>query len=117
MTILLSMLAATLMASAGRAHVVDCRPLASCGDPGAYGDTFDWQRKTPFDLLDLLQQEAAKQDAKSRRAWYTVHGTHRGWVIEEDVPRLLGRGGRVWPSPSAKASGGLVSGGRARWYS
>jgi hypothetical protein len=86
MTLLVVLATAAAMAGGGREHVVDCAPVASCGDPIAYGDTFDWQHRTPLEFIEVLR---LKGSARTDATWYTVDGRHRGWVLESDIPRLV----------------------------
>ena len=97
-----------LLSSVGREHVVDCAPDVRCGDPSAYGDTFDWQHRTPLEFLDVLRQRAVLQTAHVTPAWYTVHGTHRGWIVEGDIPKLLELVDSTEPCAAVVSSGSSV---------
>jgi hypothetical protein len=66
---------------------------AASGDPE---DDFDFQFLSPFDFLDHLQdtyaeaREGMSPEEIERNAFvYTVHGTHRGWIREDDLARLV----------------------------
>jgi len=60
--------------------------LAPNSAPSEYGDDFDWSRKGPTEFLDRLRQSYR---AGQELPFYSVHGEHRGWVTEADVPQLL----------------------------
>lgn len=49
-----------------------------------FGDTFRWRAEGPLDFLALL-----KSRAKSGARYYTVYGTHVGWLQESDLPGLI----------------------------
>ena len=51
----------------------------------AFGDTFPWQVEGPLDFLALL-----KSQAKNGAQFYTVYGTHVGWLQESDLQGLIG---------------------------
>ena len=60
--------------------------VAPSSAPSECGDDFDWSRKGPAEFLDRLRQSYRPGQALP---FYSVHGEHRGWVTEADVPRLL----------------------------
>ena len=50
------------------------------------GDVFDWQNEGPLAFIEFLKQY--KKASNEARA-YTVYGFHRGWLTEDDMPRLI----------------------------
>ncbi len=82
-------LAATLsfgkVPEAPRPHVLED---ATEAEARKYGDTFAWQNDGPLDLLDLLRRRAEGASGPDS-FFYTVHGTHVGWLRETDVPGLI----------------------------
>ncbi len=86
---ILSLTVSAALAGSPREHVVDCTPVPQCGDPSAFGDTFAWQHLGPVDFLHLLEQMVKSEHSGNRSPWYTVHGTHRGWIQASDIPELL----------------------------
>ena len=51
-------------------------------DPHKYGDTFDWQRRSPTQFLALLESSGDS---------YTVLGLHHDWIQASDVDALVAR--------------------------
>ncbi len=50
-------------------------------DPKKYGDTFDWQNRSPAEFLSLLEKSGGI---------YTVLGWHHDWVRACDIGQLVG---------------------------
>lgn len=50
--------------------------------PSEYGDTFDWQNKSPVDFLNMLKK-------LNKRENYIVHGIHKNWIKKSDIPHLM----------------------------
>ena len=59
---------------------------------------FDWEREGPFEFLEALvasyestcRFHDAEETPTAKRLWLvTVRGVRKGWVQEEDLPRLL----------------------------
>ena len=86
---ILVLTASAVLAGTPRQHVVDCIPLPQCGDPSTFGDTFAWQQLGPVDFLQLLERIMKSGNSTNRSWWYTVDGTHRGWIQASDIPALL----------------------------
>jgi len=70
-----------------RQHPVQCP--TECGDVTRFGDTFDWQHHGPLEFLLALQRGAERAQASGGFPFYTVHGSHRGWLLESDLPQLV----------------------------
>jgi hypothetical protein len=47
---------------------------------------FDFQTKGPLEFLEFLSFDSSTSDDFHS---YTVWGTHRGWILESDVPELI----------------------------
>jgi hypothetical protein len=49
-------------------------------DPANYGDTFDWNHRSPTDFLHKLEQSGNT---------YSVLGIHHEWIGDSDVEKLM----------------------------
>ncbi|WP_019613485.1 hypothetical protein [Psychromonas ossibalaenae] len=47
-----------------------------------HSDSFDWQKKTPADFLELLR-------SRGPEAYYTVRGEHKNWIKYSDITKLI----------------------------
>ncbi|WP_028862986.1 hypothetical protein [Psychromonas aquimarina] len=56
--------------------------LPSGNSAAEYGDTFNWQEKTPADFLDMLQSIGPEE-------YYTVQGLHKNWIKDSDITQLI----------------------------
>ena len=82
--LLVPLLAGSLLAASELPPAKTTLPPHGAGSE--FVDDFDWSRKGPEDFLDRLRQGYRGGQALP---FYSVHGEHRGWVTEADVPRLL----------------------------
>ena len=53
-------------------------------DPHFYGDTFNWEKSDPFELLELLK---SKQNEKCPT--YSIYEMHTNWVKIDHIPELI----------------------------
>jgi hypothetical protein len=51
-------------------------------DPRIFGDTFDWQKRSPIEFLEVLKQAGDV---------YYVVGLHHDWIRDSDIEPLINR--------------------------
>lgn len=72
--------ACTFLESDKRTHAVEY--VTEATNPHDYGDTFDWQNRSPLDFIAMLKQ-------RSPSSPYMVLGIHKNWLRKSDIPELI----------------------------